>query len=723
MKSSFRPLTLHALHVPRLRYRSLRCVALHHRIHEQLEREIFTCQSIEKRAVQQRGIATSSLSYAEGPKEPPLITVTIPEHFRSVVSQHGDRPAAIFRVPTTDKSHGLKRGPGKITLTYQDLDIHSDVLAHSLRSLGVKKGERVALSLGNVAEHVIATYALFKLGAVLVPLNPTFNEKQLVTALSHLRVSVLIIGAVTDLAYKPCRGRSNYALLKALIPDLKKSSGQIESPSVPTLRSVIVADNTPWHPLPNFPPLQALSAITPFSSLLPSVDYHFRPSPALFPHPGPVVPDSPLSPDEIINIQFTSGTTSNPKAAMLSHANILNNGRLVADRMGLVPEDRIVCPPPLFHCFGCVLGLQATATTGAAILFPSPAFDPTATLLMVAEHAATGLHGVPTMFAAELELLQSPEFVERLREAAAKRSGTEDALFTGLRKGIAAGSSVPEPLMRQLNAKLGLEDLVICYGMTETSPVSCMTSPADPPAKRAGSVGRVMPHTAVKIVDRNDSARVLPRGECGELAVSGYLLMKQYFEDQARTDEVLIKEEETREGDEEEAEGRMWMLTGDEARMDEEGYVEITGRIKDLIIRGGENIHPLEIEEAIMRHELVREASVVGVPDEKYGEVVAAFVAVHKDVRTRTDRREPVYGPEEVVEESQKKALWKDKVKNWVEKHLSGHLVPKYVFFIDEFPKTASGKIQKFKLRELAKDLIDTEPSSGEGEPKAEAKN
>ncbi|KAI2468112.1 acetyl-CoA synthetase-like protein [Annulohypoxylon bovei var. microspora] len=699
MKLSFQASTLHALPISRLRYRPLGRVALHHEIPKQIRWETFTNHSIWKRAVQQRDIVTSSLSYAEGPQEPPLITVTIPEHFHSIVAQYGDKPAAIFRSPTPSdagESHvPPAMAPRTTTLTYEALDIQSDILAHSLRSLGVTKGDRVAVSLGNVAEHVVATYAIFKLGAILVPLNPTFNEKQLVTALSHMCVSVLIIGAVTDLAYKPCRGRSNHDLLKALVPDLAKSNRRIESPAVPTLHSVVVVDNTPSHTGAGFPSLQALRALTPYSALTPSSAQRLNIS--------PITPDSPLLPSDTINVQFTSGTTSSPKAAMLSHGNILNNGRLIAERMGLVPGDRVVCPPPLFHCFGSVLGLQATATTGAAILFPSPAFDPAAALLTAAAHDATGLYGVPTMFAALLELLSSPAFVGKLREAA----GGRPEVFGNLRKGIAAGSSVPEPLMRQLNARLGLQDLVICYGMTETSPVSCMTSPADPAAKRTGSVGRVMPHTMVKIVDRRDSARVLPRGECGELAVSGYLLMKRYYEDQARTDDVLIQENE--EGSavadgKKKGDGRLWMYTGDEARMDEQGFVEITGRIKDLIIRAGENIHPLEVEEEIMRHRLVREASVVGVPDERYGEVVAAFVAVHGDVRT-----------DESADEHKEKVLSKDEVKAWVKKHLSGHLAPKYVFWIDEFPKTASGKIQKFKLRELAKDLVHTTPTSDKG--------
>ncbi|KAI0827227.1 acetyl-CoA synthetase-like protein [Hypoxylon sp. FL0890] len=685
MESPLRPLTLNAFRSYRLGRRSLEC-GLRHRS----ARSPIAHRSVWNRLSQRRGVATSGLSYAEGSRDPPLLTHTIPEHFAQIVSQYGDRPAAVFRAPTTADLNpspvsSSNATPETTTLTYEDLDAQSNALAHSLRSLGVKKGDRVAVSLANVPEHVVATYAIFKLGAVLVPLNPSFNAHQLSAGLSRLGVEVLIIGAVTDLAYKPCRGRSNFELLTALVPNLTES--KIESETVPTLKNVVLVDNTPSHPQADFPPLQHLRALTPYSTLLLSLSSSST--------SRSVTPDAPLSADEIINIQFTSGTTSLPKAAMLSHTSVLNNGRLIAARMGLDPTDRIVCPPPLFHCFGCVLGLQATATTGAAILFPSPAFDPAATLRMAAEHRATGLYGVPTMFAAELELLADPAFRAKLPSDG----------FKNLRKGIAAGSSVPEPLMRQLNNKLGLQELVICYGMTETSPVSIMTSPSDPPEKRAATVGRVMPHTAAKIVSRHDRGQILPLGECGELAVSGYLLMKGYFNDQARTDEDLIRDkvDEGVEG----WQGERWMYSGDEARMDEQGFVEITGRIKDLIIRGGENIHPLEIEVVIMRHPLVREASVVGVPDERYGETVAAFVAAHGGVKT-VDEGEVVGGGSAggSGSGSEHRVLSKDEVREWVKTHLSGHLVPKYVFWIDEFPKTASGKIQKFKLRELARELI-----------------
>ncbi|KAI1337219.1 hypothetical protein F5Y15DRAFT_408272 [Xylariaceae sp. FL0016] len=601
------------------------------------------------------------------------------EHFASIVSQYGGQPAVIARAPalmdTSPPSiSSISSIPEETILTYASLDALSNALAQSLQSLGVQKGDRVAVSLGNCAEYVALTYAVFKLGAILVPLNPSFNEQQLTAALGHLGVEVLIIGAVTDLAYKPCRGRSNLPLLRSLIPDLERGGGKIESASVPTLKSVVLLDNASQHPQSGFPDLETLKALTPYASLLPSA---FSPSsPASLSSSRSPVPSAPLHPDETINIQFTSGTTSLPKAAMLSHTSILNNGHLIAARMGLDPSDKMVVPPPLFHCFGCVLGLQATATTGAAILFPSPAFDPAATLRTAAAHRATGLYGVATMFVAELELLASPAFARQLPEGG----------LSALRKGIAAGSSVPESLMRRLYAGLGLRDLVICYGMTETSPVSCMTSPADPFAARTRSVGRAMPHTRVKVVRPGARDVVVPRGERGELACAGYLVMQGYWGDEARTREDRIAD----------AEGTVWMYSGDEAALDADGYVEITGRIKDLIIRGGENIHPLEVENCLFQHPLIKEASVVGVPDERYGEVVGAFVVPHRGVRT-------VDGD---GSESAQKVLSKQDVREWAKTNLSSHLSPKYVFWVDEYPKTASGKIQKYKLRELAKTLL-----------------
>ncbi len=424
------------------------------------------------------------------------------------MSRFGDRPAAICRSPTTTATAFSALAPSssvpdaiETAFTYETLDHISNSLAHSLLALGVKKGDRVAISLGNCAEFAALTYALFKLGAILVPLNPSFNAKQVTAALTHLGVELLVIGAVTDLAYKPCRGRDNLPLLQSLVPDLRRRGDRLEAPEIPTLRRVVVVDNTPAHPLVQSP-LPGNPGLTSFAELVQS-----WPNASLS---RPVTPESPLSADETINIQFTSGTTSHPKAAMLSHTSILNNGALIAHRMGLSPEDRVVCPPPLFHCFGSVLGYMATATTGASILFPSPAFDPLASMRMVADYRGTGLYGVATMFVSMLEVLAA---ARGIGSRCVPDRGQDRRVPSHLRKGIAAGSSVPESLMRRLYDTVGLSDLVICYGMTETSPVSCMTTPADPFEKRTGSVGRVMPHTRVKVVDPTDRTQVLPVGE------------------------------------------------------------------------------------------------------------------------------------------------------------------------------------------------------------------
>ncbi|KAG8167919.1 hypothetical protein KVR01_003608 [Diaporthe batatas] len=653
-------------------------------------------------------------SISQGPGTPSLLPHTIPQHFIKVVSENGDRPAVICRDPTATTAAGQET-----TLSYAALDAVSNILAKSLRSAGVKKGDRVAVKLGNTPEHAALTYAIFKLGGILVPLNPTFNASQVAAALSHLGVEVFITAAVTDRAYKPCQGRSNLELLQTLIPDLQ--SGRVESQLVPTLRKVVVVDNTASHPAVDFR-LANYRSLTPYAELSPPL------SSLSLSSTRPVVPDSPLNAEDCINIQFTSGTTSQPKAAMLTHTGILNNGYLIGRRMGLMPSDLIVCPPPLFHCFGCVLGYMATVTSGAAILFPSPAFDPLASLRMAADHRATGLYGVATMFVSMLEQLDkkaglSPDEVARLP--------------THLRKGIAAGSSVPESLMRKLYDRLGLSELVICYGMTETSPVSCMTAPGDPLEKRTATIGKVMPHTRVKIVDPGDRSKVVPIGERGELATSGYLVMQGYWGDEEKTKEVRILEPDVdtgrtgspdgqgepavgQKGNGETGSDRWWMYSGDEASMTADGYLSITGRIKDLIIRGGENIHPLEIENALFQHPLIAEASVVGVPDAKHGEAVCAFIVPRAGVATEDD---PTFGEDGFARsESQGLPLLrKDDVRAWVRGRLSSHLVPKYVFWTDDYPKTASGKIQKYKLRDAAQDLIHIHTGPGNVDEKYEA--
>ena len=444
------------------------------------------------------------------------------------------------------------------------------------------------------------------------------------SALSHLEASHLIIGTETNLPRK--EPRSNMPLLEQLIPDLR--SRKLESEAVPSLRQVITVDNSEGR--------------TDVSNLISTVAYED----VIASSSTSALPLQHLHADEIANIQFTSGTTSSPKAACLTHRSILNNGASIGDRMLLTERDIICCPPPLFHCFGCILGYMASATHGSAIVFPTEAFDPLATLQAVQEEQCTALYGVPTMFIAELELLSN---------------GTVPTTgFSNLRTGIAAGSSIPAALMRKLHRTVNLTELTICYGMTETSPVSAMTTTDDPLDKRIESVGKLLPHVEAKIVTPSPPHFTLPIGSRGELAVSGYLVMKHYWNDPSRTAEVMIPDDS----------GKVWMHTGDEAEMDAEGYIKITGRIKDIIIRGGENIHPLEVENCLLSHPGVKEVSVVGVPDERYGEVVGAFVVTHG------------------------KGLSREAAKEWVREQLSSHLVPKYVFWVDGFPKV--GRLHSF---------------------------
>ncbi|DAA77220.1 TPA_exp: putative Long-chain-fatty-acid-CoA ligase [Trichophyton benhamiae CBS 112371] len=527
-------------------------------------------------------------------------------------------------------------------VTYEELDQRSNSLARGLASTGINKGDRVAVSLGNGLEYAIATYALFKLGAVLVPLNPSFNFNQVASALSHLEASHLIISTEVNLPRKD--PRSNIPLLQELVPDLQ--SVKLQS-TVSSLKQIILVQNDAGRV-----DTSALKCITPYTSIYSELPQDMK-----------ALPDQGLSPTDVVNIQFTSGTTSMPKAACLSHRSILNNGVQIGDRMLLTPKDIVCCPPPLFHCFGCILGYMATATHGSAIVFPTESFNAVATLKAVQEEKCTALYGVPTMFIEELDLLA---------DGVVPYEG-----FQYLRTGIAAGSSVPSELMKKLHKTLNLTELTICYGMTETSPVSTMTATDDPIEKRLNTVGKLLPHVEAKVVNPLDYDQILPLGERGELAVSGYHVMKEYWGAPEKTAAVMVPD----------SEGKIWMHTGDEASMSADGYITITGRIKDLIIRGGENIHPLEVENCLLAHPSVSNVSVLGVPDERYGEAVAAFVVTHAEGEGKVTSAE---------------------IKSWVRGKLSHHLVPKYIFYIDasDFPKTASGKIQKFKLRERAIELI-----------------
>ncbi|CAG8041755.1 unnamed protein product [Penicillium salamii] len=589
----------------------------------------FGTKGINSKLLTRRGLLTES--YARGPSGTPLIESTVGAHFSKVVAEQGDRTAVVSR-------HQNDRA------TYASLDSRSNALARGLESVGVRKGARVGVMLGNSMEYAVATYALFKLGAILVPLNPSFNAGQVIAALGHLESSHLLISTESNLPRK--QPRSNIPLVDELIGDIH--GAKLESSLVPSLRQIIMVDNSEGRV-----DISSYKSLTPFTSIMSQLTADGRP-----------LPPQDLSSHETVNIQFTSGTTAMPKAACLSHHSILNNGSQIGDRMLLTPDDIVCCPPPLFHCFGSILGYMATATHGSAIVFPSESFNARAALRAVQEERCTALYGVPTMFLEELSLIETGEI---------SRDG-----FQHLRTGIAAGSSIPSEIMKKLHRVLNLTELTICYGMTETSPVSAMTATDDPMDKRISSVGKLMPHVQAKIVNPGDKREIMPLGARGELAVGGYLLMKEYWGDPEKTAEVMIPD----------ATGKIWMHTGDEASMSPDGYITITGRIKDLIIRGGENIHPLEIENCLLANSAVSDVSIVGVPDVRYGEAVAAFV---------------------VPREHGSKRITAEETQQWVREKLSNHLVPKHVFFLEppeSFPKTASGKIQKFKLREKAIELL-----------------
>ncbi|RDA95326.1 hypothetical protein CP533_3443 [Ophiocordyceps camponoti-saundersi (nom. inval.)] len=596
------------------------------------------------------------------------------EHLSRIVSSHGSRKAIITRrrtpSPSTSSTSPITNNHHDESLTYNDLDALSTKLS---TNLGIRRGDKVAVSLGNGTEFAALTYAIYKLGAVLVPLNPTLGFEQVKAGLEKLGVRVLVMGLVVDLPYRPFRGRGNAAVLRSVCEE--RPGG---------LERLVWVDNRAEHVEGTVEEGDVAflkggddDFVVSYERLLVSDPSSSSSSPSSSPSsppssPSPPPPSPPLSPDDIINIQFTSGTTATPKAAQLSHLSILNNGYLISQRMGLTATDTIVVPPPLFHCFGSVLGYMAVVTAGATICFPSGAFDPQASLRMCFDYDATGLYGVPTMFIAMLEALDRMEGLSRWRP-------------TRLEKGIISGSSVPESLMRRIHQRLGLSRLTICYGQTETGPVSCMTCPDDPPEKLLTTVGRPLPHTAVKIVEPGNRSVVVPVGTRGELATSGYHLMKGYYDDDVRTAEVRVLEPHPDDGEQPD---ELWVYSGDEASMSSDGYVSITGRIKDLIIRAGENINPLEIENSICQMPAVRDVSVVGVPCPRLGEAVAAFV------RTAQDGDDAA-------------ALTQDAVRDWVRARLSNHLVPKYVFFWpDEFPKTASGKVQKFKLRHDAQERL-----------------
>ncbi|MYU54474.1 MULTISPECIES: AMP-binding protein [Streptomyces] len=490
--------------------------------------------------------------------------------------------------------------------TYAELGRAVDEVALGLLAKGIGKGDRVGIWAPNCPEWVLVQYATARIGAILVNVNPAYRVHELAYVLRQAGVRLLV--SVT-------RHRSS---------DYRGMIERVRA-ETPELREVVYVGDPSWDGL-----VAAGRAV---------------------PHTRLAACEAELSADDPVNIQYTSGTTGFPKGATLSHRNILNNGYWVGETIGYTEHDRVCLPVPFYHCFGMVMGNLGATSHGACIVIPAPSFDPVATLRAVQDERCTSLYGVPTMFIAELD---HPDFT------------TYD--LTSLRTGIMAGSPCPEEVMKRVVAEMHMAEVSICYGMTETSPVSTQTRRDDDLAHRTATVGRVLPHIEVRIVDPVTGATV-PRGEPGELCTRGYSVMLGYWQEPARTAEAIDADR--------------WMHTGDLAVMDDDGYVRIVGRIKDMIIRGGENVYPREIEEFLYSHPKIADVQVVGVPDPKYGEEIAACVIL-RDPQVR---------------------LTQEELAEYCRSRLAHFKVPRHLEILDSFPMTVSGKVRKVELRErLAKE-------------------
>jgi fatty-acyl-CoA synthase len=528
-------------------------------------------------------------SYSCGTATVPLSGETIGDSLASIATRFPDREAVV------DVEAGRR-------WTYREFDDHVTVLARGLVDAGLNAGDRVGIWAPNCGEWVMLQYATARAGVVLVTINPAYRSHELRFVLDQSGCRVLFTA-------ERFKGSDYLAMVDEVRPQL------------PELEQVIVLGSGDWDAIADRGRLASDSALEQRAAA--------------------------LSPDDAINIQYTSGTTGFPKGATLSHHNIVNNGFFIGEGCRYTEVDRVCVPVPFYHCFGMVLGNLAITSHGACIVIPSPGFEPAKSLQAVQDERCTSLYGVPTMFIAELGL---PDFA------------SYD--LSTLRTGIMAGSPCPVEVMKRVVSEMHMAEVTICYGMTETSPVSAQTGADDDLDRRVSTVGRVHPHLEVKVVDP-ETGLTVPRGEPGELCTRGYSVMLGYWGEPDKTAEVI--------------DAARWMHTGDLATMDDAGYLNIVGRIKDMVIRGGENVYPREIEEFLYSHPAISDVQVVGVPDERYGEELCAWI---------------------VVRDGQ--SLTEDEVRGHCRGSLAHYKVPRYVMFVESFPMTVTGKIQKFEMRKTS---------------------
>ncbi len=549
-----------------------------------------------------------SLSYAFKGSEKPLIGKTIGDMFDEIAE----------RYPGNDALVSLQQG---VRYTYAELQKEVNKAAKGLLSLGLKKGDRVGIWGTNVAEWVITQFATAKAGLIMVNINPAYRTHELEYVLRQAEIQALLL-------IDRFKTSDYIGMVNEVCPELKTSRpGQVNSESLPFLKTVILIRGEKQPGMYTWGEVMKMGEEMPdgvLCGLQCSLDF-----------------------DDPINIQYTSGTTGFPKGVVLTHHNLVNNGYFIGECMSFTDKDRLCIPVPFYHCFGMVLSNLACMTHGATMVLPCEYFDPVLVMEAIQKEKCTALHGVPTMFIAELE---HPNF--------------KNYDFSTLRTGIMAGSPCPIEYMKKVSTLMNMSQVVITYGQTESSPGLTMSSTTDPLERRVSTVGKPMPHTELKIVDPK-TGKMVPRGVPGEICARGYMIMRGYYNNPEATNLAVDKEG--------------WLHTGDLGTLDEEDYCKITGRLKDMVIRGGENIYPREVEEFLYEHPAISDVQVIGVPDLKYGEELMAWVKLKGD-----------------------QALTPEQIKEFCKGRIAHYKIPRYYKFVDEFPMTISGKIQKYKMREIS---------------------